>query len=72
MEPLEPVKFRVAKVAVDMRPSGVVAGDSRDRGTVEVEGAQRLPDVVGELSRRVALSRATIVRILKRSTTSTR
>jgi type III restriction enzyme len=65
MEPLESVKFRVAKVAVDMNASGVVAGDSRDRGTVEVEGAQRLPDVVGELTRRVALSRATIVRILK-------
>jgi type III restriction enzyme len=65
MEPLESVKFRVAKVAVDMKAEGVVAGDARDRGTVEVEGAQRLPDVVGELTRRVALSRATIVRILK-------
>ena len=65
MEPLESVKFRVAKVEVDMKSEGVVAGDSRDRGTVEVEGAQRLPDVVGELTRRVALSRATIVRILK-------
>jgi type III restriction enzyme len=42
----------------------VGAGDSRDRGTVEVEGARKLPDVVGELSRRVPLSRATIVRIL--------
>lgn len=65
MEPLESVKFRVAKVEVDVKTSGVVAADSRDRGTVEVEGAQRLPDVVGELTRRVALSRATIVRILK-------
>ena len=65
MEPLESVKFRVAKVAIDMKAEGVVAGDSRDRGTVEVEGAQRLPDVVGELTRRVALSRATIVRILR-------
>ena len=65
MEPLEPVKFRVAKVELDMKDEGVVAGDSRDRGTVEVEDAQRLPDVVGELTRRLALSRATIVRILK-------
>ena len=65
LEPLESVKFHVAKVTVDMKSEGVVAGDSRDRGTVEVEGAQRLPDVVGELTRRVALSRATIVRILK-------
>lgn len=65
MESLEAVKFRVAKTEVDMSAEGVDAGDSRDRGTVEVEGAQRLPDVVGELTRRVALSRATIVRILR-------
>lgn len=65
MGKLETVKFRISKTEVDIRTEGVGPGTSRDRGTVEVEGARRLPNVVGELSRRVPLSRATIVRILK-------
>lgn len=64
MEALEPVKFRISKTEVNVKTDGVAGGDSADRGTVEVEGARHLPDVVGELSRRVPLSRATIVRIL--------
>ncbi len=67
MEKLEPVRFRISKTEVDIKVDGVGAGDSRDRGTIKVEGARKLPDVVGELSRRVPLSRATIVRILKES-----
>jgi len=65
MGELEPIKFRISKTEVDIKTDGVAAGDSRDRGTIEVEGARKLPDVVGELSRRVPLSRATVVRILK-------
>lgn len=65
MQKLEPIKFRISKTEVDIKADGVVAADSRSRGTVEVEGARKLPDVVGELSRRVPLSRATVVRILK-------
>jgi type III restriction enzyme len=65
MEKLEPIKFRISKTEVDIKPEGVVAADTRDRGSVEVAGPRRLPDVVGELSRRVPLSRSTIVRILK-------
>lgn len=65
MEKLEPIKFRISKTEIGMNPEGVVAGNTTDGGAVEVEGARRLPDVVGELSRRVPLSRATIVRILK-------
>lgn len=65
MEPLEPIKFRVSRTEVDIKAVGVVAGAGIDLGSVEVEGARRMPDVVGELSRRVPLSRATIVRILK-------
>lgn len=65
MEPLEPIKFRIALTEADLSAKGILAGDATDRGTVEVEGARRLPDVVGELTRRVPLSRATIVRILK-------
>lgn len=64
MEKLEPIKFRISKTEVDIKADGVGAGDHRDRGTVEVEGARKLPDVVGELSGRLPLSRATIVRIL--------
>jgi len=48
-----------------MASQGVIAGGTTDGGAVEVEGARRLPDVVGELTRRVPLSRATIVRTLK-------
>ena len=62
---LEPIKFRIARTEVDIEADGVRAGDSRDRGTVDVDVVRRMPDVVGELSRRVPLSRATIVRILK-------
>ena len=64
MARLEPIKFRISKTEVDIKYEGVLGGDTRDRGSVEVEGARKLPDVVGELSRRVPLSRATIVRIL--------
>lgn len=64
MEKLESIKFRMSKTEVDIKTEGVRAGGSCDRGAVEVEGARKLPDVVGELSRRVPLSRATIVRIL--------
>ncbi|OBG34920.1 DEAD/DEAH box helicase family protein [Mycolicibacter heraklionensis] len=64
MAKLEPIKFRVAKTEVEIKSAGVVAGTARDRGTVEVAGARKLPDVVGELSRRVPVSRATVVRIL--------
>ena len=65
MEKLEPIKFRISKTEVDIKATGVGGGDSRDRGAVEVEATRKLPDVVGELSRRVPLSRATIVRILR-------
>lgn len=65
LEGLEPIKFRISRTELNMKHEGLGAGDSGDRGTVAVEGVRKLPDVVGELSRRVPLSRATIVRILK-------
>lgn len=65
MEELQPIKFRVSKTELDIKATGIGGGDSRDRGAVEVEATRKLPDVVGELNRRVPLSRATIVRILK-------
>ena len=60
------MKFRVAKAEVDIGADGVVAGDEPRPGRRSRSRAlARLPDVVGELCRRVPLSRATIVRILK-------
>lgn len=65
MEPPEAIQFRIAATEIEINEQGVGPGHAHDRGTIEVEGERRLPDVVGELSRRVPLSRATIVRILK-------
>ncbi|KLN34190.1 hypothetical protein FB00_13510 [Cellulosimicrobium funkei] len=64
MEPLEQVKYRISKAEIDITVAGVSGAEVTERGTVEVEGARRVPDVVGELTRRLPLSRATIVRIL--------
>lgn len=65
MPALEPIQFRVSKATVEFKSSGVSANESHSKEAVEVEGARRMPDVVGELTRRVALSRATIIRILR-------
>lgn len=65
MEPLEAIQFRVSSSEIEIDEEGVGAGRAQDYGAIEVEGERRLPDVVGELSRRVPLSRATVVRILK-------
>ena len=66
MDSIEPVKFRVARHLVEIGAYGVGGEESVDKGDVIVEGARRIPDVVAELCRRVPLSRATIVNILKR------
>lgn len=65
MGDLEPIKFRVTKTEVDMGTTGLTGTGAVDRGDVVVAGTRRLPDVVGELCRRVPLSRATIVRTLQ-------
>lgn len=64
MDKIEPVKFRIGKSKVNLSQHGVESGDSSGGTTEVLEGARRIPDVVGELTRRVPLSRATIVRIL--------
>lgn len=66
MDPIEPVMFRVAKHVVEIGAYGVGGEESVDKGDVVVEGARKIPDVVAELCRRVPLSRATIVQILKK------
>lgn len=65
MPDLEPVKFRVAKDIVEMGASGLSSSDARSRGEIVAQSAGKVPDVVGELCRRLPLSRATIVRILR-------
>lgn len=65
MDDLEPIRFRIEKSEIEMSSKGLAATDTRDRGAVNVADVRGLPDVVGELCRRVPLSRATIVRILK-------
>lgn len=64
MPTIEPIKFRITRHVVGINAEGITSGDTQDRGAVEVDGARKLPDVVGELTRRVPLTRATIVRIL--------
>lgn len=64
MDELEPVRFRISKDVVSMSSVEVAGSGATSRGEVEVTRSGPLPDVVGELTRRVALSRATIVRIL--------
>lgn len=65
MESIDPVKFRVARHLVDIGAYGVYGEKTADRGDVIVEGARAIPDFVAELCRRVPLSRATIVKILR-------
>jgi type III restriction enzyme len=65
MEPLEAIQFRISHTEIDLTAAGVGTAANRDSGAIAVEGKRRLPDVVGELTRRVPLSRATIVRILR-------
>lgn len=65
MPAIEPVRFRVSKTKVSIDKSGVDAVSATAEDAEELEGARRIPDVVGEITRRVALSRATIVRILR-------
>lgn len=65
MNAIEPVKFRVTKAGLAMGLDGLAGEDARDLGEEVLEGARRIPDIVGEITRRVDLSRATIVRILR-------
>ncbi|MDH3044289.1 DEAD/DEAH box helicase family protein [Gordonia alkanivorans] len=64
MPAIEPIQFRLTKHVADIKIEGISSSDTQDRGTVAVSGVRKLPDVVGELTRRVPLTRATIVRIL--------
>jgi type III restriction enzyme len=66
MGDLEPIKFRISKDIVSMNSVEVAGTGSNSREEVAVGRTGPLPDVVGELTRRVALSRATIVAILRR------
>ena len=64
MDKIEKVKFHLSKDVVAVDASGVGGGGGIELGTVESEVAIKVPDLAGELCRRLPLSRATIVRIL--------
>ena len=65
MPAIEPIKFSITRNVVNFESQGITSdGAGQARGAVEVDGLRKLPDVVGELTRRVPLTRATIVRIL--------
>jgi type III restriction enzyme len=67
MPKIEKAKFHLSKEAITVGAAGVGGGGAVDLGTIESEAAVQIPDVVRELCRRLPLSRATIVRILKAS-----
>ncbi|MXW42059.1 MAG: DEAD/DEAH box helicase [Acidimicrobiia bacterium] len=65
MPEVEKAKFRLSKDIVTVDAAGVSGDGGIDLGTVESEATIRVPDVVRELCRRLPLTRATIVRILR-------
>lgn len=65
MPKIEKAKFHLSKEVVTVGTAGVGGGGGIDLGTIESEAAIQIPDVVRELSQRLPLSRATIVRTLK-------
>jgi type III restriction enzyme len=65
MPAIEKAKFHLSKNEVTIGSDGVGGSGGIDIGTVESEAKVKIPDVVRELCRRLPLSRATIVRILK-------
>lgn len=65
MDRIEKAKFHLSKEVVTIDGSGVGGGSGLDLGTVESDAVIKVPDIVRELCRRLPLSRATIVRILK-------
>jgi len=65
---IEPLKLRADKYAVTLDETDGVGGDlERTKASKAIEGPRQVPDILGDLSRRVALSRSTIARILRDS-----
>jgi len=65
MPAIEPVKFVISRAEIDMDTTGLSPGTQSGVRTEVANSHRQLPDLVGELCRRLPLSRATIVRILK-------
>lgn len=65
MPNIEKAKFHLAKDVVAIGSAGIGSGGTIDLGAIESEAVVKIPDVVRELSGRLPLSRATIVRVLK-------
>ena len=67
MPAVEAITFTIRDASLDISSAGVKGTDSQDLGTEVVSGARRIPDIVGELSRRVPISRASIIKIVRDS-----
>lgn len=67
MPKVEALTFTIREAGIEIGSSGVKGIGAEDHGSQVVEGARRIPDIVGELSRRVPISRASIIAILKDS-----
>ena len=68
MDEIRAVTFAIREGALGMDAAkGVPVERVTDHGTEVVEGARRIPDVLGELSRRIPVSRASIAKILTES-----
>jgi len=65
MPSIDAVQFVISKAEIDMTAAGLNALAPSGVRTEEAASRRQLPDVVGELCRRLPLSRATVVRILK-------
>lgn len=65
MPELRPVKFQLSKAEVEIGAKGLTGTGTQDRGEIIAASARKMPDVVGDLCRRLPVSRATLVRILK-------
>ena len=65
MPDIEPVKFVISKSEINITTSGLSSAAPSGVRTQVADSYRQLPDVVGELCRRLPLSRATVVRILR-------
>ena len=67
MPRVEAITFNIRDANIDISSAGVKGTATQELGSEIVSGARRIPDIVGELSRRVPISRASIIKIIRDS-----
>ncbi len=65
-QPIRPLRVQVTKAGVKLVRGGTKTSEKASR-SVELAGAYRLPDIIGELQEATSLTRKTLVEILIRS-----